>query len=502
MKLIWILLLAITCQVNAQSGFEAVFDQTFSPNQLQEDFSIFRQGLEKFHPGLYRYTSKSAMDSMLTELKQGLEMEHSYQEFYWKISAIVAKIKCQHTIAVPKAETLEQIMKEGKFFPLRVFWEFEPIQGYAAFDFSSAASLSPGTKIKSINGQSMEEIYATLIPYFSSDGNILSNKQSRLQYGVDFQLWYYLLIARPEVFTVVLENSDGTVFEREYAAVTLKQWTRNYRKYHSQKDPRLKQYSDHWVSLERKNRANPIRYEFLSDSTVLLTVLNFYSHKFDKIIEKAFSEIEAKGIENLIIDVRYNEGGSDILGRKLFTYVISEPTSYFDSLYASARVADTTFLYKYTDKDANWWKANKPLVYQMPDGKFATRPEANEGLLIQSPSENNFEGNVYILMNGRSASTTAEFTSATHRAGSAVFIGEESGGAYHGGNGGDFAWLRLPNTQIAVEIPLVKYVMNSNENRYQGSGTLPDYYMPTTMQDILQLRDPQLEMALKLIGEK
>jgi len=105
-------------------------------------------------------------------------------------------------------------------------------------------------------------------------------------------------------------------------------------------------------------------------------------------------------------------------------------------------------------------------------------------------------------MNGRSASTTAEFTAATHFNKLATFIGEESGGAYHGGHGGDMVSLKLPNSEIAVEIPLTKYVMNSSEPRFVGHGTLPDYAIRSTLQDILNLKDAQLEFTLTLIAQQ
>ena len=138
----------------------------------------------------------------------------------------------------------------------------------------------------------------------------------------------------------------------------------------------------------------------------------------------------------------------------------------------------------------------------MPNGGFATKTDVNKGLLIQNPHKNSLKGDVYILMNGRSASTTSEFTAAVQAHKLATFIGEESGGAYHGGNGGDFASLKLPNTKIMVEVPLSKYVMNSMEPRYMYNGTLPDFSIATTMQDILQLKDPQLDFAIYLIEEK
>lgn len=498
----WLLLCLISLQMNAQSAPEAFFDQKFPSNQLQEDIKVLRTGLEKIHPGLYRYTEVKVMDSLFNKLQGKLEVGSNYQEFYREVCQLVAKIKCQHTVAAPAPDELNQIVKEGQFFPLRVFWEFDPVKAYATFDFSSEANLPPGTRIVGINSQSMEDIYSKLIPYFSSDGDILSNKHSRLQVGTDFQFWYYLLLGRPKTFTVVLKGTNGEKFTKIYDAVTWSQWTKNHKTYLSQKNPKIRKYLHHYKTAGKRNRSKPIRLEFLSDDIAMLTVGNFDSHKFESIISKAFEKIKIKKVKNLIIDVRYNEGGSDILGRHLSSHLISRPIIYFDSLYTSAGISDTTFLFAHTDKNAEWMEQVRPLVSQLPDGRFATKPEVNQGLLLQQPSENTFKGSVYVLMNGRSASTTAEFTSVLHFNERAVFIGEESGGAYHGGHGGDFAQLRLPNTKITVHVPLSKYVMNGKETRFIGRGTLPDHPVETTMKDILDLRDSQLDFAIKLIMEK
>ena len=499
---VWLLLSLLTLCLNAQSNFADIFEQKFTAEQLEEDFAILRQGLEKIHPGLYRYSTKEELDAWFdqthAELKEGL----SYQEFYRKVCLLIAQIKCQHTIATPEPKLLNQIAKKGQFFPLWVFWEFEPLKAYAGVDYSSEVSLPPGTKIISINGQSIPSIYSTLIPFFPTDGEILSNQHSRLAVGVEFQFWYFLLIDQPTTYTVELEDANGNIFSKTYQAVTFRQWNKNHKKYARHKDPEIRKLKDHYTAQEKLNNTQPIRCEFLSDEVALLKVMNFHHHKFEEIIAEAFQEIKARNVEHLIIDVRYNGGGSDILGRTLFSYLIDKPSVYFDSLYTSSGIADTAFLFKYTDKNPDWFEATRPLVELLPDGRFATKPEVNEGLLIQQPKEAHFEGDVYVLMHGRSASTTAEFTAATHFHKRATFIGEESGGAYHGGHGGDFANLRLPNTQITVEIPLTKYVMNSSEDRYMNRGTLPDYEVSNTVQDFLDLKDTQLEFVLKLIEQK
>ena len=142
-------------------------------------------------------------------------------------------------------------------------------------------------------------------------------------------------------------------------------------------------------------------------------------------------------------------------GSTLFSYLIDKPTYYFDSIYTTA--SDVDFLLRYTDKDTAWWKAAEPLL-EKHDGKLGILRLPENGFL-QQPQKNRFTGKVYVLMDGKSMSTTAEFTAATHYNKLATFIGEESGGAYCGGNGGDFANVTLPHTGLGLHLPLSKYVM-------------------------------------------
>ena len=292
--------LLISAHVRSQPSIQSSFDQSLTAQELQSDVEILRTGLEKIHPGLYRYNTKDYMDSVFSEAKSVAAHELSYADFYQLVCATVASIKCNHTIAAPAPEMLSQIRNKRVFFPLRVYWEFDPVQAFVSFDFSSDADLPPGTKIRSINGQSIDEIYDFLISFFSSDGNILSNKHSRLQWGMDFQMWFYLLIDRPDTFDVELEYSDGQVINKTYAPVTVKEWTKNYKKYISRKDPEIKGYADFWVDSDRQNRSNPIRHEFVSDDIALITVLNFDHHKFEKIIDKVFIDINKKGADKYL----------------------------------------------------------------------------------------------------------------------------------------------------------------------------------------------------------
>ena len=499
LKLLPLFFVLINVQILAQTSIDASFARGLSADGSKSDLALLKTGLEKLHPGLYRYSSQKQIDSLFRVTLQELNEPIDFQNFYRKICKILAEIRCQHTAATPAPDIFNKIEREGKFLPFGAFWEFDPVSVYVTYDLSSEASLPPGTKILEINGQSMNAIYDTLIPYFPTDGNNLTNKHSRFIYGLELHLWYYLLIDRPETFVVKLETPQKKLIKKRYNAVTAKELFKNYKTYTSQKDPALRRYLDYWKRWNKKNSSRPIRHEFIDDHTALLTVGNFTSHKFEKIIENAFNEINKKNIKNLIIDVRGNGGGSDDQGRKLFTYLIDKPSAYYDSLYTTTGISDTTFLFKHTDKNQAWYFENLPLVEQLPDGRFATKPEGNPGVLIQKPQDNNFSGDVYVIMNGRSASAASEFTAAVHFNRLATFVGEESGGAYNGGNGGDFAQFLLPNSKINVQIPVSRYVMNSSETKYLGRGTIPDYKVTRSIEDVLIGRDPQLEFVLQLI---
>src|SRR5207344_1630190 len=91
------------------------------------------------------------------------------------------------------------------------------------------------------------------------------------------------------------------------------------------------------------------------------------------------------------------------------------------------------------------------------DGLYDVRSHPNLG--IQQPRKPGFGGKVIVLINGGSFSTTAELLTQLHDKKRAVFVGEESAGAYHGNSSGKDAVLELPNSGLHVGIPLMTYTL-------------------------------------------
>jgi C-terminal processing protease CtpA/Prc len=117
---------------------------------------------------------------------------------------------------------------------------------------------------------------------------------------------------------------------------------------------------------------------------------------------------------------------------------------------------------------------------------------------IQQPSKPHFDGQVLILIDGGSFSTSAEFAAVCHSHQRATFIGEESSGAYYGDDSGITPTLVLPNTKLRIDVPLIAYYTAVNGARNQNRGILPDCPVRHTIQDELEGRDEGTEIALKL----
>jgi len=188
---------------------------------------------------------------------------------------------------------------------------------------------------------------------------------------------------------------------------------------------------------------------------------------FTVFLDTSFTELMHKKIEKLIIDLRDNGGGDDTNGALLYSYLTAKPFPYYTSL-----------------------NSNKKEVKDHPN------------LTIQQPKENNFKGKVEFLISGKSFSGAAEFSSIAKSNSRGLFIGEETGGGYYGNTSGSKITLILPNSKIRVNIPLYKYVMAVKKSQYKDRGIIPDYTIVPTIQDFIQHKDVQMDLAIKLMNER
>lgn len=133
---------------------------------------------------------------------------------------------------------------------------------------------------------------------------------------------------------------------------------------------------------------------------------------------------------------------------------------------------------------------------------YRLKNEAHNNLQTIQPNKNNFKGKIWLLIDGLSFSTTAEFCAIAKSNNRGKFIGEETGGAYYGNTSGVQIDTILPNTKITISTGTIKYEMAVGKTKFTDRGIIPDYLVTPTIEDIINKQDVQLNYALKLTTEE
>jgi len=207
-------------------------------------------------------------------------------------------------------------------------------------------------------------------------------------------------------------------------------------------------------------------------------------------LRQSFEGMRDHGTKSLILDVRDNGGGEDELGRILLSYLVDKPFRYYTDLVLNDRgFSFARYMTRFDSIPAN-------LVTKGADGKYHCTGHPNWG--VQQPIQPHFGGKVLVLMNGASFSTTCEFLSHMRDLGRATFIGEESGGAYVGNTSGGLAHVILPNTQVQLGVPIMRYDLAVKPAKPFGRGIQADVPVTYTIAELIAGTDKELARALEL----
>jgi hypothetical protein len=468
-----------------------------SPELMQQDFNYMRRLLTETHPGLYRYTPKAKMQFKLDSTYNLLDKPLPFYEFYKIITALISDIRCAHTNALPTAN-FNSYINSIKTLPFFVF----PIAGklYVIFNGSEDTRVTLGYELTSINNHSMDSVMRIIKRHYWSDGFIEISKNTALQ-GRLFCLFYYSLIERPNQFRLEFKDLAGNVYRTTVPAQKGSVTVRRYDK------SKINKKANQFYNQRNKQ---PWRLSFLSDvaSTALLRFDAFGGKGMNtgeqaklairKFMDESLKKISSRKCTNLIVDVRSNRGGWDNQGIELFTYLMKQDTAvrYYSRMHA---ITDSSEFLAFSDLLEDDKENLKRELRKEPDGTFSLREELASDLQPQFPKPNRFRGNVYILQNERSFSTTSEFLAACKAYQVGVMVGMEAGGAYEGGNGASFIHVSLPHSKIQVGTPLVYYNNSTLKGYDRGRGAMPDHVVEFQPEDLLTNFDRQTEFVKKLI---
>ena len=409
----------------------------FSVDEIKNDFIQFRNTLENQHCCLYEYTSEQEFNNLF-DLQYGqLTKPMSPIDFFKILTPIVAKIGCGHTAVWMPGGFWEG--GENNLFPLKIRLIDDAVIIYEGYE--NNIKIEKGSLLQEINGIPISDIIHEMQVNYSADAMNIHFINSQIERR------FSLLYARRFGF----KNK----FEIKYIPYGMEKIETS----------ELQPTSNSAVrAVVFKNFKHPLlSMEIIDNNTAVMKIPTFIYYDrvsyFTNFIDSCFTVIHDKEVNNLILDLRGNDGGDPFCAAPLFSYLQKKPKPYFSKPYE-----------KYSE-------LAKPIP--LP--------------------ENHFTGNLYTIIDGRCFSTNGHFCSLLkyHEIGS--FVGTESGGTYTC-NAGKNGIEKLHNTGIQLYFGRSSFA-TAVEGMDKSKPIIPDYYVNETLTDFVEGKDVQMEFIFELINK-
>lgn len=194
----------------------------------------------------------------------------------------------------------------------------------------------------------------------------------------------------------------------------------------------------------------------------------------------------------MVIDIRWNEGGQDevllFIGQNTAKQTIKIPQRIDLVRYNKISAELMPYLFTWDNTFFDLSTKTKPFK----DDYFLFM---GDNITEIQPSKNAFEGNIYLLVNGSNSSATFYFAEIAKENKLATLIGEPTGGSQKGLNGGTMFFLRLPNSKIEIDIPIIGTFSDDKP----AGGIAPDILVKPTIEDLIKGEDKVLKVTRDII---
>ena len=444
--------------------------------QAQRDLRILRRAFVDLHPGLVRYASPADIDAGFDAAQAAVAGGATRAQLYLLATRLAALVRCGHTWTNPSNQSpAVQEMLGAASLPLA----FRFVEGRLRVEASAVPGVPAGSEVLTLEGRTPAEITALLMPYLRADGSSDGKRRAQLDdnpNGGALQRLLPLLMPAPAEGWRLALGDGRTVRVLPMTAAAREQALRA-------------------TGWQPASSAWRLRVE--GDVAVLtLPTFAFWGGGFDGVafLARSFDELRERGIRRLVVDLRDNEGGDDGLGRALLAHLIREPYTQPGSRRVSAYERVPYVLARYLDTwDFDFFDRTGQ-VERLPERGWRL-PDAAPRVI--TPVAQPFQGQVIALVGPQNSSAGYLLARDLKATGAALLMGEPTGGNRRGLNGGQIAWLTLPASGVAVDIPLVA---NFAPGDPPDAGVQPDVNVAPRWADLAAGIDTALQAALRRLA--
>ncbi|WP_134200314.1 S41 family peptidase [uncultured Algoriphagus sp.] len=433
--------------------------EKYSKSEVLQDLSYLRESLEAAHFDLFRYTSEADFEWNYQQVKASITADSlSYLDATKLFQAVVSKVNNGHTeIPFPGQAYGEYAYAGGTIFPLEL--AFEEGKALVKKNFSDTEEIQIGTELISINGKPIEEILKEIYPQVSAER--LYFKLAKIEL-FSFPRYYWLVFGQQEEFEVGIKTESGI------------------KSFNLKAVPVIEGYE-----MKRSEIFHREKSLTFFDEAAYLKIGSFSGDEADfrGFVDSAFAEIKKRNFDNLIIDLRNNDGGNDSFSDYLVSYFADRPFRWNSSYSLKTSQLLKEDIRSNRDTTNAFWASalNKEngTVYPYEFGEYDPQPK-----------EKRFEGNVYVLVNRQSHSQSAVTAAQIQDYDFATIVGEETG-EYPSLMASVF-YISLPNTAITLQLSK-GYLVRVNGST-KNEGVIPDILI---RDHLLDEKDEVLEGLLE-----
>jgi len=452
----------------------------FSPQQLRDDLKFIDTQLLSIHPEPFARLAITEYRKQYQSTYQNLSWPRNRQRYYEALLPLISKFQDTHIqLNFPDTEYNNFIKTKGEF-PLTVLNTDNTL--VVLSDNQGLPTVPVGAEIRTINKIPSSKLLAAMGQMVPAETESGRNRLVQVQFPR--LLWSYFSGAIDYEIEFLWR---GKVIKQKLTNAQLTELQLN--------------------SIQQRRQGSHYGVITVDNDTTMLWMNDFNERYdvFEEFLEQLFSDLRIQGKKNLILDLRYNEGGITDNLALLLSYLAPKSLNWADkaSLKISAafkRQHEQLIGHTKDEKYSRYlgWLPMEYLNFWQWEILFAENGEQfqTEIAPVLNKEERYFQGEVIVLSNGYCFSACAALVATLSKNDLATIIGEPPG-SYVDTQYGYPVKIRLPNTGLVLTMPSMKFVLNKDADLKQVLE--PDHSVKRRKMDVLMGRDIVFQAALELI---